>query len=109
MTQCEKDFFLLNTVTTCDLKNFDGKLTWRKYFNKCLPFENKFQHKGKISLEYASKVTQTVKVYILKKNLNAAFFSLKFQKETCGKVHLDLVHLNQYEIIWYANIVWSSS
>ena len=110
MNQCDKDFFLLSTVSKCDLTILDGKFTWRKCLNNCFPFENKFQHKGKISLDYASKVTQTVTIYIFKKaNLNAAFSSLKFQRETCGKVHIDLVHQFQYEIIWYANILWSSS
>ena len=52
MTQCDKDFFLLNTVTKCDLKVFGGKFILRKYLNNGLPFENKFPHKGKISLEY---------------------------------------------------------
>ena len=52
MTQCDKDFFLLNTVTKCELKSFGGKFILRKYLNNCLLFENKFENKGKISLEY---------------------------------------------------------
>ena len=31
---------------------FGGKFILRKYLNNCLPFENKFPHQRKISLEY---------------------------------------------------------
>ena len=54
MTQCDKDFFPLNTVTRWDFKHFGGKFISRKNLNICLPFENKFQHRGKICLEYLS-------------------------------------------------------
>ena len=67
MTRCDKDFFPLNTVTRCDFKHFGGKFISRKNRNICLPFENKCQHKGKISLEYLENVSNVCGLLLLRK------------------------------------------
>ena len=58
VTQCDKLFFFLNTVTQCDkhfFKHSDffcGKFILGKKWKFWLPFNNKFQHRRKIGLEY---------------------------------------------------------